>query len=84
MTDIRTKANIFDKFFAEQCTPLKNDSVLLSNQELLTQERFYSLDFSSDEILKLIRSLNVHKARGLDHISIRMIKSLLKTSIILF
>ena len=31
VTDIRTKANIFNTFFAEQCTPLNNGSVLPSN-----------------------------------------------------
>ena len=76
------------RFFAEQCTPLKNGSVFPSRQEILTQERLCSFDFSDDEILKLIRSLNVQKARGHDDISIRMIKicdkSLVKSLIILF
>ena len=27
VTDKKTKANIFNKFFAQQCTPLKFDSV---------------------------------------------------------
>ena len=39
VTDIQTKTNIFNKFFAEQCTPLKNSSVLSVNQMLLTQSR---------------------------------------------
>ena len=34
LNDIRTKANFFNKFFAEQCTPLKSGSVLPSSQEL--------------------------------------------------
>ena len=80
--------NIFNRFFAEQCTPLNNGSVLPSNQEFLTQERLCSIDLSNDEILRLIRSLNVHKAHGHDDISIRMIKicdkSLVKPLIILF
>ena len=88
VTDIRTKANVFNKFFAEQCTPLNNGSVLPSNQEFLTQKRLCSIDLRNDEILKLIRSLNVHKAHGHDDISIRMIKicdkSLVKPLIILF
>ena len=29
VTAMKTKANIFNKIFAEQCTPLKNDSKLL-------------------------------------------------------
>ena len=88
VTDIRTKANVFNTFFAERYTPLKNGCVLPLSQKFLTQERLCSLDFSNDEILKLIRSLNVHKAHGHDDISIRMIKicdkSLVKPLIILF
>ena len=36
VTDIKTKANIFNKFFVEQCTPLKNDSKSPINQIFLT------------------------------------------------
>ena len=74
VTDIRIKSNIFNMFFTEQCTSLKNDSVLPSIQEFLTQEKLCSLDFSNDEILKLIRSLKVHETHGNDNISIRMVK----------
>ena len=88
VTDIQTKANIFNKFFADQCTPLKNDSVLPTNQTFLTQSRLCNLTFDDEEILKIIRALNVHKAHGHDEISIRMIKicdkSLLKPLVILF
>ena len=88
VTDMKTKADIFNKFFAEQCTPLKNDSKLPSNQIYLTQSRLVSLNFNEDEILKIIRALNPHKAHGYDDISIRMIKicdkSLLEPLIILF
>ena len=31
VTDIQTKANIFDKFFIEKCTPLKNSRILPVN-----------------------------------------------------
>ena len=74
VTDMKTKADIFNNFFAEQCTPLKNDSKLPNSQIFLTQSRLSSLDFSEDEALKIIRSLNIHKAHGHDDISIRMIK----------
>ena len=88
VTDIQTKTNIFNKFFAEQCTPLRNGSVLPVNQMFLTQARLKSLDFKEVEILKIIRALNINKPRGCDDISIRMIKicdkSLLKPLIILF
>ena len=52
VTDMKTKVKIFNKFFAEQCTPLTKDSNLSSNQIFLTQSRFSSLDFNEDEILK--------------------------------
>ena len=88
VTDIQTKANIFNTFFAEQCTPLNNSSVLPVNQMFLTQSRLNFINLNEDEILKVIRPLNIHKAHGHDDISIRMIKicdkSLLKPLIILF
>ena len=87
VTDIKTKANIFNEYFAEQCTLLKNKSVLPSNQTFLTQSRLTSLDFSEEEIRKIIRALNIHKVHGHDDISIRMIKicdkSLLKPLVLL-
>ena len=74
VTDIQAKANIFNKFFADQCTPLKNNSMLPSNQLFMTQTRLISLDFNEGEILKIISALNINKAHGQDGISIRMIK----------
>ena len=88
VTDMKTKADIINQFFAEQYTTLKNDSKLPSNQIYLRQSRLVSLNFNEDEILKIIRVLNPQKAHGYDDISIRMIKicdkSLLKPLIILF
>ena len=74
VTDIKTKAKIFNKFFSKQCTPLKNDSVLPTSHHVLTQSRLHSIDFSCEEISKIIRLLNVNKVRGHDDISIRKIK----------
>ena len=56
------------------CQSLVLLSVLPINQKLLTQSRLVSLDFNEDEILKIIRALNIHKAHGYDDISFRMIK----------
>ena len=88
LTDIKTKVCIFNKFFAEQYTPLKNDSLVPVNKIFLTQSRLSSLDLNEDEIRKIIRALNIYKAQGFDDISIRMTKtcdkSLTKPLIILF
>ena len=54
----------------------------------LTQSRLNCIDFNGDEILKIVRALNILKAHGHDDISIRMIKicdkSLVKPLILLF
>ena len=89
VTDMKTKANIFNELFAEQCTTMKNNSMLPVNQIFLTQSsRLVSLDFNEDKIVKIISALNIHKAHGHDGISIRMIKicdiSLLKPLIAKF
>ena len=88
VTDIQKKANVFNKFFAEQCTPLNNNSSLPVNQLFLTHSRLMSLDFDEDELLLIIRALNINKAHGHDDISIRMIKicdkSLIKPLMLIF
>ena len=54
----------------------------------MMQSRLNCIDFNGDEILKIVRALNIHKAHGHDDISIRMIKirdkSLVKPLILLF
>ena len=74
ITDTQAKVNIFNNFFAEQCTPLKNNSMLPTNQIFLTEARRGTLDFNKGEILKIIRNLIINKAHGHDEISITMIK----------
>ena len=50
--------------------------------------RVYSLDFNNDEILKIIRDINIHKPHGDDDISITIMEmygnSLLQPLILLF
>ena len=88
VTDIQTKTNIFNKFFADHCQPLNNASDLPTNQIFLTQSRLGSLDLNEGELLQIVRALNINNTHGHDDISIRMIKicdkSLLKPLILLF
>ena len=82
------KANIFNNFFAEEYTSVRNGCVLPVNQVFLAQARLKSLDFKEVEILKIIKAFNINKAHGYGNISIRMIKicdkSFLKPLIVLF
>ena len=83
VTDIQTKANIFNNFFADQCTPLENDIVLPTSQMLLTSSRLCALKFNEEEIIKIIRNLNVHKTHGHDDIILVLLLLLLLSNIIL-
>ena len=74
MSDFTEKANLFNDLFAIQCALLSNNSVLPSAVSFKAQSRLSSVNFEKEDILKLIRSLNVNKANGRDNISIRMLK----------
>ena len=74
MFDSKINANIFNNVFAVQCAPLKNNSILPTNQVSLTELRICCIDFNEDEIFKIIKDLNIYRAHGHDDISIRMVK----------
>ena len=61
VSDFTEKANIFNDFFATQCTPLSNNSVLPSAISFKTQSRLFSINFEKEDILKIIRTLTLIK-----------------------
>ena len=67
------KAKIFNDFFAAQCTPFTNDSVL-PNLAYLTDSRISTIVFTELEIKDVLTSLNVNKAHGPDGISGNMLR----------
>ena len=72
--DFLDQVNLFNNFFAKQCTPISNDSTVPESINFVTRERLSSLEFCVDDIVKIIRSLDQNKAHGHDEISIHMIK----------
>ena len=70
----KQKANMFNNHFASQCTAIKNSSKL-PNFSYKTEKRLTSFDIKDDDILLIIKNLNVNKAHGWDQLSIRMIKA---------
>ena len=72
--DFKKTAELFNSFFADQCSLISNSSELPSKLEYLTQSRLSSVTFSKDDIEKLIQNLDPNKAHGHDQISIRMLK----------
>ena len=77
-TDFKEKARLFNEFFASKCTPITNDSSLPSLLNLSLTCNLFVINFTDDDILKNIRSLNIDKAHGHDDISVRMVKICVK------
>ena len=57
-----------------QCQPIANNSILPTNQIFYTQNRLRGFGDGCGKILKLINSLNPHKAHGHDGVPLRMLK----------
>ena len=74
VTDFKKKTELFNSFFAKQCTVINNGSSLLSELLLKTDKFLSNITFSSDDILKIIQNLDSQKAHGHNRISIRMLK----------
>ena len=74
MKRVKKKAELFNSFFADQCSLISSSSKLPSKFEYLTQSRLSSITFSTEEIEKIIQNLDPNKAHGHDQISIRILK----------
>ena len=70
--DCKEKAKLFNDFFAQQCNPIINNSVL-PNFLFLTNNRIGQITIRNDEIISLIRNINPNKATGSDGISGQML-----------
>ena len=74
ITDFKEKSEIFNSFFAKQCSLIDNGSTLPSLFPLITEKSLSDVDFSVEDIKNIICSLDSNKAHGDDMISIRMLK----------
>ena len=54
VTELREKAEIFNSFFAKQCSLTSSDSSLPSEIIKKTDNSFYSVRFSTEDILQII------------------------------
>ena len=61
ITEFEAKANMFDKYFASQCTTISNNSVLLSTFNHWTDDKLSSFDISSEVIFQPIKNLDPNK-----------------------
>ena len=74
VTDFKEKAELFNSFFAKQCSLIKNGSKLPPRLHFLTDKRLSTVKFINNDILKIIQNLNPNKAHGHDKINIQMLK----------
>ena len=74
VTDFEEKCQLFNFYFLEQCTLLKNISTLPNICSKHTNNILDTIVFSKEDIYKIIKNLDPNKAHGHDMISIRMIK----------
>ena len=74
IVDFQEKDEIFNSFFADQCSPISNGSVLPSELPLRTDSTLSTCHFAKEDILRIINNLDPNKTHGHDETSIRMLK----------
>ena len=72
--DFREKAELLNSFFSDQCSLVRNSSVLPTDFELFTDKSLSNITFTGNDIGGIISSLDPNKAHGHDMKSIRMSK----------
>ena len=60
--DFREKAELFNSFFANQCSFVRNSSVLPTDFELFTDKSLSNITFTDNDIGRIISSLDSNKA----------------------
>ena len=73
VSNFAEKDELFNSYFASQCTPVINKSQL-SSLEFKTSKRIEKITFTDDNIKLKIKNPKVDKAHGWNNTSIRMIK----------
>ena len=73
-TDFSKKVNLINYFFAKQFSIIENSSVLTSLTIPVTYQYLAKIEFTKDDIKRIICKLDSNKAHGHDMISICMLK----------
>ena len=74
VTVFSKKADLFNSFFAKQCSIIENNSVLPSSTNPITDQYLANIEFTKDDIKRIICKLDPNKAHGHDMISICILK----------
>ena len=73
ITNLFEKADLFNKFFADQCTLLNNLNKL-PLVYLKTDKKLCNLSINENYISTIIRNLDPNRSHGWDNLSVRMIE----------
>ena len=70
VSDFQQKVNLFNNYFASQCTQIKTikNGGKLPNFSYKTEKILTSSDIKDDDIIPLMKNLNVEKADGWDQL----------------
>ena len=74
ISEIKAKCELFNSYFAGQCTPLVNNSQLPTRFTTHTDSILTSIDFFVEQVSNIIKKLGPNKVHGHGKISIRMLK----------
>ena len=74
ITDFREKAELFNTFFANQCSSVRNSSVIPTDFKLFTDKSLSNITFIENDIGRIISSLDPNKGLDQDMMSIRILK----------
>ena len=74
ITNFKENAQIFNNFFAKQCSLVENTNKLPTDSFKRTNNLLSIISFAKDDTAKIITNLNPNKAHGFDMNIIRMLK----------
>ena len=74
ISNFRDKGELFNNFFAQQCTLIGNASEIHARLNIKTTKTLSSIPVTRADIAKIIKNFDPNKAHGHDMISIRMPK----------
>ena len=70
INNLKIKAELFNSFFASQSSLIKNDRKRPSHLNYKTDNRLSAVNFSIDDIGKILQNLDPNKAHGHDKIKV--------------
>ena len=72
--NFKEKSKIFNNYFVQQCLVINNNSTVPELILYQTAASFFKIVFTTEDIVNIIKNLDLNKSHGHDNISIWMLK----------